>query len=144
MTKREKRGPVESPAEPTKPMTAAVFVREFAARQKPLLEAMRDSIQRGEVHLEFGAKSDRHVERVITAWCDDDEPDIDQHMRMLGAVFLVALYDELYAADAPSEGEIFDADNSAPGYGASAADVAVEVLRTIQSIWGIHGSTKTR
>ena len=115
----------------TRPMTAAVFVREFAARQRQLLDALRDQIERGEVQLESGAKADRHVERVVSAWCEDAQPDTDAHLRMVGAVFLIALYDELYAADTQDE------DTDEEPERATAADVAVEVLRTIQSIWGI-------
>lgn len=116
-------------------MTAATFIREYAARQRPLLEALRDSIQRGEVQLESGAKSDRFVERVIGAWCEHDEPNTDVHLQMLGAVFLTALYDELYAVE---EDEVVGDENG----NATAADVAVEVLRTIQAIWGQHATKK--
>ena len=116
--------------EPGRRMTGPAFVRELASRQRVLLDQMVQAAQQGALQVENTDDTDRYIEHVVSDWCTQEEPDLDAHMNMLGAVFLWALLDTTYG------NEVEDEDHRP----VSGVDLAVEALRTIQAIWGVrHG-----
>ena len=90
-----------------------------------LLGEMANAVEAGTLQLDDSPETDRYVESVISDWCSQEAPDLDAHMRMVGAVFLWALLDKAYGNEAVHETA-----------SATGADVALEALKTIAAIWG--------
>src|SRR5690349_5388197 len=122
-------------------MPAATFVREFARRQNELMQTMLTQISAGEIAVADTPVTDQLIENTISQWCQLEEPSLNLHLKMLGAVFLWALLDEAYkreAGAASNDNDAPDGEESDEPRPATAADVAVEAMKTIRSIWGKH------
>ena len=130
-----------SPPRPPSAMPAATFVREFARRQNELMQTMLTQISAGEIAVADTPVTDQLIENTISQWCQLEEPSLNLHLKMLGAVFLWALLDEAYkreAGAASNDNDAPDGEESDEPRPATAADVAVEAMKTIRSIWGKH------
>lgn len=128
MPRRPTTSAKSAPREP-RLMSGAAFVRELSKRQRTLLDQMVDAVNKGTLQLENTEDTDRYIEHVVSDWCTQQEPDLDAHMQLLGAVFLWALLDATYGNEA---------DGSEDDKPATGVDVALEALRTIQAIWGVR------
>lgn len=121
-------------------LTPEKFIQEFVKKQNELLQATAQCIEKGEIELIGVEYADEIIETIVDEWCEQQEPDITTHLKMNAAVFLWALLDQL------DENDIIDNDNDNNGNFRDAANmngdthpgfvVAVEILKTVRSIWG--------
>jgi hypothetical protein len=130
-----------------KTRTAAVislqeFIDRLASKNKELLLAFVLGLRNGELSLDL-EEADAFIDAVIDEWCETEEPNRELHLRMISAVYLWMILDEIYAEDLTTEpagvaeeGPIDEVKRRVD----KAAKVSVEVVRTVQAVWGIiHG-----
>lgn len=128
-----KRKTPQPPGKPV-PMKAQRFVAEFASRQTALLQAMALQIQNGEIALDDSPATDKFINQVIDLWCEGEEPTPEDNVEMIAVLFLDSLL-EMSSTRAHTPA------NDTEPRSATAADVFVEAMKTIQTIWGKHGKT---
>jgi hypothetical protein len=134
---------------PTKPqkLSLKLFAERLAEKNAELLSGFVIGIENGELSLEIDsddelAAADAWVQNEVDEWCDTEEPSRALHLRLVSAVFVWMLTDELYAEDIDAqeaEGKpVTPAETLEKAQ--KVARLSVEVIRTVQSIWGLlHG-----
>jgi hypothetical protein len=139
--KGRKKAPENTPVKPSAQMSAPEFINFVAEQQMQVLQNMAQAVLNGDLFVADDADADAHIELIVSEWCEQDEPTIDLHMHVLGAIFLWALLDQLYehetgiqptVATARSKTIAGVSKNGAP----SAGQVTIEVLKTARAIWG--------
>jgi hypothetical protein len=121
-------------AKPTKPtLSLDQFCEGLADKNNQLLEGFLAGIRSGDIHLELEHNADDYIDLIVNEWCDTEEPNRHLHLRMISALYIWMLLDELYAEeidDIPQGSP--EADNSQhPG-----VVITIEVLKTVQAVWG--------
>jgi hypothetical protein len=125
--------------------TAAVislqeFIDRLASKNKELLLAFVLGLKNGELSLDL-AEADAFIDSVIDEWCETEEPNRELHLRMISAVYLWMILDEIYAEDLTTAPATEDGSpDEVKRHIDKAAKVSLEVVRTVQAVWGIiHG-----
>lgn len=119
-----------------KKLTPQQFIQEFVKKQNELLIATAQCLENGEIEIVGVEYADDVIDTIVENWCEFIEPDIPLHLQMTAAVFLWALLDQMETDDGA------DSDENQPGrYAANDTThpgftVAVEILKTVRSIWG--------
>jgi hypothetical protein len=114
-----------------------VFVKRMSEKLSELLSAFVIGIESGELSLELeGADEWLHSE--IDEWCETEEPNRALHLRAMSAIMVWMILDELYVDDIDGQETPTPEDTAEKVQ--RVAKLSVEVIRTVQSIWGLlHG-----
>jgi hypothetical protein len=121
-------------------ITLQEFIDRLASKNKELLLAFVLGLQNGELTLDL-QEADAFIDAVIDEWCETEEPNRELHLRMISAVYLWMILDEIYAEDVTGESPTVEGPiDEVQRRVEKAAKVSVEVVRTVQAVWGIiHG-----
>lgn len=120
-------------------ITLQEFIDRLASKNKELLLAFVLGLQNGELSLDLD-EADAFIDSVIDEWCETQEPNRELHLRMISAVYLWMIMDEIHAEDLDQEEESISPADVATRNIEKAAKVSKEVVRTVQAVWGIiHG-----
>jgi hypothetical protein len=119
-------------------ITLQEFIDRLASKNKELLLAFVLGLQNGELQLDLD-EADAFIDAVIDEWCETEEPNRELHLRMISAVYLWMILDEIHAEDLSEDEPTSPGDVAARNID-KAAKVSKEVVRTVQAVWGIiHG-----
>ncbi len=112
------------------------FTKRLCAKNNELLEGMLTGIQNGELELEI-EDGIEYAENIIEDWCDTERPHRQQHLKMVSALFVVMLSEELLAENLDDE---HDRDPEPPSSNGRPGipELTIEVLRTVRAVWGIR------
>lgn len=113
-------------------LTLSEFTDRLAQKNNELLQGFIYGLESGELSLELDG-AEEWLEATIDEWCETEEPNRELHLRMISAVFLWLILDECYAEEVAS-GEAPANDHERV---IKAVKLSVEVIKTVQHIWGI-------
>jgi len=123
-----------------KPRKNTISLDEFSERlcgkNEELLAGMLLGIQSGELEVEIGDGFE-YAESIVEDWCDTERPSRQQHLKMISALFIVMLSEEIFADDLDTkvvERKPANDDSKRVGI----PELTIEVLRTVRAIWGIR------
>lgn len=115
-----------------------VFAKRLAEKNAELLSGFVLGLENGELSLEL-EDAEAWIDAEIDEWCETEEPNRELHLRLISAVFVWMLLDELYAEEIDSADEKSKEDTAARVE--RMTKLSIEVIRTVQSIWGLlHGA----
>jgi hypothetical protein len=115
-----------------------LFVSRLAEKFAELLTAFIIGIEIGELSLELEGADD-WLHSQIDEWCETEEPNRALHIRAMCAIMVWLILDELYVDDL-AEAETKPTPEETAEKVQRVAKLSVEVIRTVQSIWGLlHG-----
>lgn len=106
---------------------------------------MLECIHNGEIVLRQSNddEADNLIEDIIGNWESKEEPDLDSHMEVCGAIFLWSLLDQLYGESLEESDEDSTADSRSRARTVTSAyqpdkriELAFDVLKTVRAIWG--------
>lgn len=121
-------------------MTPQQFIADYAKKQTELLAGLMQCVKDGEIRIDDSQATDEYIATIVDAWCEQEEPRLDMHMKMSGAIFLWALLDQVYGVDEPSTpGVNATQDPFADIMNHPGIVVGLEVLKTVRAIWGKNG-----
>jgi hypothetical protein len=127
-------------------LTLKLFAERLAEKNAELLSGFVIGIDNGELSLEIDTEeeleaAEEWIQTEVDEWCDNEEPSKTLHLRLVSAVFVWMLLDELYVEDIDAQesgGKETPADTLEKAQ--KVARLSLEIIRTVQSIWGLkHG-----
>lgn len=130
-----------------KKLTPQEFIQNLATKQNELLMSMVQCIQNGEFSLDVD-DCDEVVDSIVEVWCEQQEPDYGNHLKMLSAVFLWALLDQVEQINVTGEPRGMSFDDSELDFDKvqyhPGVVITLEMLKTVRSIWGQGDGRKSR
>jgi hypothetical protein len=119
-------------------LTLSEFTDRLAQKNNELLQGFLYGLESGELSLELDNAED-WLDATIDEWCETEEPNRELHLRMISAIYVWLILDEVYAEEV-AEGEAPANDQQARVI--KAVKLSVEVIKTVQHIWGIVNGKK--
>lgn len=123
-------------------LTLSEFTDRLAKKNGELLAGFLYGLESGELSLELDG-AEEWLEATVDEWCEQEEPNRELHLRMISAVYVWLILDEVYAEDV-AEGEAVanDTREDPRQRVIKAVKLSVEVIKTVQAIWGIVNGKK--
>jgi hypothetical protein len=131
---RAARQPVAGPQN----LTLSEFTEKLGDKNGELLAGFLVGLENGELSLELDG-AENWLDSTIDEWCETEEPNRELHLRMISAIFVWMILDEVYAEEIQA-GEAAAQDPRERVV--KVVKLSVEVIRTVQSIWGIVNGKK--
>lgn len=121
-------------------LTLSEFTDRLAQKNSELLRGFLYGLESGELSLELENAED-WLDATIDEWCETEEPNQELHLRMISAIYVWLILDEVYAEEV-AEGDAAPAANDPQARVIKAVKLSVEVIKTVQAIWGIVNGKK--
>ena len=118
-------------------LTLSEFTDRLAQKNGELLQGFLYGLESAELQLELDG-AEEWLQATVDEWCETEEPVRELHLRMISAIYVWLILDEVYAEEvAESEGPANDQTTERV---VKAVKMSVEVINTVRQIWGIvHG-----
>ncbi len=120
------------------------FSDRLAEKNGELLNGFLIGIQNGEVTVEL-EHGDEFIHAIIDEWCETEEPNRELHLRMISAIYIWMMLDELNAEEIASSEASQPANNNLREVSQQVVktiNLSMEVINTVRGIWRIaNGKT---